>query len=52
MFNWIKRLLWPSEEDKRVIAAINKLFEEYDVYIGPRGGMRKVSKPEFKEKHR
>lgn len=42
----------PSKEELEMFKAIDKLFEEYDVRISPRGGMSKKSKPEYAEKHR
>lgn len=52
MINWLKSLFTPSKEDKEFFESINKLYKEYDVRIGPRGGMSKISKPEYVEKHR
>lgn len=52
MINWLKSLFCPSEEEKQLIESLKKLYREYDVRIGPRGGISKTSKPEFVEKHR
>lgn len=52
MFNWLRKFFAPNKEDLEMIDAINHLFKEYDVYISPRGGLRKTSKPEFIAKHR
>lgn len=51
IWNWIKSFLKPSEEDKKFFDSLHKLYEEYDVRIGPRGGISKTSKPEYLEKH-
>lgn len=52
MFSWLRSFLYPTEEEKKFFEAIDKLYEEYDVRISPRGGLSKTSKPEFAEKHR
>lgn len=55
MFKWFKNLFTPTKEEQdflKFLKALHKLYEEYDVEITPRGGMRKTSKPEYVEKHR
>lgn len=47
LFKTLLSLFSPSERDKEILDAINKLNKEYDVRIGPRGGISKTSKPEF-----
>lgn len=41
LFKWIKSLFLPSKEDLKVL---DRLFEEWDVRISPRGGLSKTSK--------
>lgn len=52
MFKWLRKLFAPSKAQLEMIEAIDKLFEEYDVYTVQKGGIRRIMKYELKRKRK